>query len=44
LHYLIVPVNAIDTTLMAMAHDVPLEDAQESHAVVVMMLLPLLLL
>jgi hypothetical protein len=38
LHHLIVPVDAINMTLMAAAHNVPLEDAQESHVVVVMII------
>ncbi len=37
--HLIVPVNAINTTSMAMAHNVPLEDAQESHVVVVIIII-----
>ncbi len=31
-------VDAINITLMVMAHDMPLEDVQESHIVVVMII------
>jgi hypothetical protein len=33
------PSTTINTTLMAMAHDVPLEDVQESHISVVMIII-----
>jgi hypothetical protein len=33
-----VPIDAINITLMARAHNMPLEDAQESHIVVVMII------
>jgi hypothetical protein len=39
LHHLIVPVNVINMTLMAMVHDVPLEDMQILHIVVVMIII-----
>jgi hypothetical protein len=32
------PVNAINTRLMAMAHNVPLEDTQDLHVVVVLII------